>query len=254
MSTLVRYVTSSNGARVRDNPASSNIVVTLQSGELMYDHVGISKVTAALNGTNHVWIKVHYYHINGDNSTSEGDGWIAEDVVAFVPTALPAKSAINSSNISQQNKRLQHARYIYNYLYSCGWSPNAIYAALGNFEIESYLDPNSRSISNDTFGIAHWHPADKISSTLHAGETAGDIDVQLRKLNDDRTNHSGQWITRSVETGVPGLSFEEYVHSTKSISILTKYFMYCYEVCFDNTLSKRQSSANKWWNLISKIY
>lgn len=253
MSTLVRYVTSSSGARVRENPGSNIVLATLASGELMYDHVGVSRVTAALNGVNHVWIKIHYYHINNDNSTAEGDGWIAEDVVAFVPTALPAKSTINSTNISKQEKRLKHARYIYDYLYSCGWTPNAIFATLGNLEIESKLNPSETNSENGAYGLPQWYPSDKLTSTLQPGESASDVDVQLRKLNHDRydTSSGAQWRKGNMTTE---MSYESYEHSTKSISILAEYFMKCYEVVFDSSLSKRQSSANKWCSLISKIY
>lgn len=93
----VRYVNSSSGLNVR-SAATSTKVTTLNSGDLMYDISGVSNVTASLNGTSYVWVKVHYY--KSGSTIEDGVGWVTKNNTATVSTTIPTKSKVLSSNSS----------------------------------------------------------------------------------------------------------------------------------------------------------
>ena len=138
MAVKVRYVSATGGVNVRSTAAGTKIT-TLNHGDLMYDIAGVSNVTASLNGTSYVWVKVHYYAYG--NSTTEGEGWVTTTHTSVVSTTVPNKSQVLCSNsLLKQYQRLINARYIHNYLRNKGWKHNAIFAMLGNMEEESSIN------------------------------------------------------------------------------------------------------------------
>lgn len=73
MATKVHYVSSSDGIKVRKEPAGAYLI-SLPLGNLMYEKSS-DYVEAELNGTTYTWVNVHYYHENG----TEGNGWVAKE-------------------------------------------------------------------------------------------------------------------------------------------------------------------------------
>lgn len=252
MATKVRYVNSSSGLNVRKTAAGTK-VTTLNNGDLMYDISGVSNVTASLNGTSYVWVKVHYFKTG--TTTEEGDGWVTVKNTTTISTTIPTKSKVLNSNSSlKQYEQLINARYIHNYLKGNNWSDNAIYAVLGNMEAESTINPGKWESADDTskgYGLVQWTPATKYIDWLSSGEEKSDIDNQLARILYEVKN-SLQWNSRKHS---PTMSFSSFTTSTKACSILAEYFVRCYErpSSVDSKVAKRQSNATKWSTLIGYL-
>lgn len=248
----VHYVNSSSGLNVRSTAAGTK-VTTLNNGDLMYDIPGVSTVTASLNGTSYVWVKIHYYKTG--TTTKEGDGWVTVNNTSTVSTTVPTKSKVLSSNSSlKQYQQLINARYIHNYLKNNGWSNNAIYAVLGNMEAESYINPGKWESTDDTskgYGLVQWTPATEYTNWLSSNEDQSDIDNQLDRILYEVKNKL-QWISSKHS---PAMSFSSFTTSTKSCSILAEYFVRCYERpdSVDSKVASRQSNATKWSTLIGYL-
>ena len=252
MSNVIRYVSSNSGVNVRKT-AAGEIILALGNGELMYDIVGVSRVTASLNGVPYVWVKVHYYHINSDSTTSEGEGWVTEDNVTKVNSIHPTKADVCYNGTSLQYNRFINARYIYDYLRNDGWTANAIYAVLGNMERESSINPTSCNSASGAYGLVHWCPANKLTAWLPVGANAGDIDNQLSRIVYE-AHHEEQWLDRMPD-GVEKLTFAQFIISTKAPTVLAEYFVRCYEGCggYSTEIPIRSANTKKWWQLISLI-
>ena len=252
MSGVVRYVSASGGAYVRSTPAGSQILA-LAFGELMYDISGVSKVTASLNGVSYVWVKVHYYQINSNNSTTTGDGWITEVNTTTVSSVHPAKVNVYYSGTNVQYKRFTNARYIYDYLHSNGWNNNSIFGALGNMEIESYINTTTVN-SIGAYGLVQWYPSTKLTSWLPPGSNTSDIDNQLDRLIYE-SYHEIEWSTANIPSGDDILNFAQYRASSKTAAKLAEYFVRCYEKCGNYSVEVpiRAASASKWSDLILTI-
>lgn len=248
----VRYVNSSSGLNVRNSAAGTKIT-TLNNGDLMYDIPGVANVTASLGGTSYVWVKVHYYKTG--SSHEEGNGWVTVKNTMVVSTTVPTKSNVLSSNSSlKQYEQLINARYIHKYLKDNGWSNNAIYAILGNMEVESYINPGKWESTNDTtqgYGLVQWTPATDYIDWLAGGKEKSDIDNQLGRILYEISNNL-QWISSKHS---PSMSFSSYTTSTKSCSVLAEYFIRCYERPSDvsSKISARQNNATKWSTLIGYL-
>lgn len=153
----VRYVNSSSGLNVRST-AAGNKVTALNNGDLMYDISGVSNVTASLNGTSYVWVKVHYY--KSGSTLEDGVGWVTKNNTVTVSTSIPKKAKVLNSNSSlKQYEQLINARYIHNYLKNNDWNDNAIYAVLGNMEAESYITDIFTQMPKDCRGCIVKHHA-----------------------------------------------------------------------------------------------
>lgn len=253
MATTVRRAPS-GGLNVRSTAAGTK-VATLNEGDLMYDIAGVAAVTKPLNGTSYVWIKVHYYKSTG-NTTVEGEGWVTKSNAAAISTKAPAKSDTYSSNADlKQYQMLVNARYIYKYLLDSGWTSNAIFAVLGNMEVESTINPGLWENHDTTnsklgYGLTQWTPSTKLTDWLGKKEKS-DIDNQLSRLVYE-ANNGEQW-TSSYHS--PALTFSEFIASTKTCSTLAEYFVRCYEnpKNVDSKVLDRQTNAKKWSTLIGYL-
>lgn len=253
MATNVRYVSSSNGINVRKTAAGTK-AVSLNYGDLMYDIPGVAPVTKPLDGTSYVWVKVHYYR-SSTNPAEEGDGWVATANAPVVSTTVPSKSDTFSSNSHlKQHERLANARYIYKYLSDNGWKSNAIYAALGNMEKESTINPGKWQDYNNTelgYGLTQWSPATKLTKWLN-GKEKSDIDNQLSRIIYEVAHDTEQW-TKGNHS--PAMTFAEFTTSTKDCSELAEYFVRCYENnnASATSIAERQTNAQKWSTLIGYL-
>lgn len=250
--TKVRYA-NSGGVNVRSSAAGS-VVTTIDHGNLMYDIPGVQPVQAVLNGTTYTWVNIYYYKINGDNSTTEGNGWVATSTTTEVSTTVPGKSSVITSNaVLKQNDMLTNARYIYNYLIGNKWSKGAICGMLGNMEMESTINPgrwqNGTVNTSNGYGLVQWTPSTKYTNWLPSGADKGDIDNQLSRILYEVTN-SLQWVSSKYS---PSMSFSEYTKSTSSTATLAEVFLKCYEQPADQSstvINKRKANGSKWSTLI----
>lgn len=253
MATTVRYAPS-GGLNVRSTAAGTK-VTTLNEGDLMYDIPGVATVTKSLNGTSYVWVKVHYYK-SSDTSAEEGDGWVTKVNATAVSTTAPSKSDTFCSNTYQkQNETLVNARYIYNYLIDAGWTTNAIFAALGNMEAESKINPGVwynlvADKPSSAYGLTQWKPSTKLTDWL-GNKEKGDIDNQLSRILYEVKNEV-QWQSKKHS---PAMTFSQFTTSTKTIAVLTEYFLRCYEAPGNESSLKaaRQANAQKWSTLIGYL-
>ncbi|MCD8130407.1 MAG: phage tail tip lysozyme [Lachnospiraceae bacterium] len=250
MAVTVRYVSDVEGLNVRSTASTSgSLITTLWYGDLMYV-ISSSSVT---NGS-YEWIKVHYYHVNDDKTTSEGEGWVALAFTTRVTTTSPSKSSIYcSSDYLNQIQSLTNARYIYKYLNSQGWSNMAIFATLGNMEGESTINPGLTEGTSGAYGLTQWDPKTKltnwIASTYGSSADTSDIDYQLARILYEVPREGEQWMSSRMNNT---LTFEEYTTSTLTCAELTKYFLYCYEYPsnIESRLSERLAFTQKWNTLI----
>lgn len=262
MAKTLRYVTSSDGIYVRSSAAGSIVRSIIEGTLLIYDSTN-KPVKKALSGTTYTWIKVTYYYEGPNDAyleTTEATGWVAQENTALVSSDTPSKDFVYSNNKSlSQNKRLANARYIHNYLRSLSsskrWTSNAICAMLGNMEAESGINPGSWQVLNDTsqgFGLVHWTPATKFINALSPGENKTDIDVQLKRILSEVNDNPKQWESTWHS---PTMGFKTFTQSTKTIEVLTEYFVRCYErpKSVDSKVAERQRNALKWNVLLSVV-
>lgn len=59
-----------------------------------------------------------------------------------------------------QSKKDANANKIYQYFHNNGWSDNAIYAMLGNIDVESRQNP--QCLAGTAFGLVQWDPRTKL--------------------------------------------------------------------------------------------
>jgi len=253
--TKVRYA-NSGGSNVR-NSAAGSVIITVDQGNLMYDIPGEKTVIAKLNGTTYTWVRVYYYKIEKDNSTTQGSGWVAMSTTTEVSTSVPGKSSVISSNTKlKQNQMLINARYIYNYLIKNKkkWSNNAICGMLGNMEMESTINPghwqDEKVNTAKGYGLTQWTPSTNYTNWLGSGKTPGDIDNQLERILYEVTHENEQWVSGNYS---PSMSFADFTTSSSSTTALAECFLKCYEKPTDQSSSvikNRKDNASKWSTLI----
>lgn len=251
MATTVRRAPS-GGLNVRSSAAGTK-VATLNEGDLMYDIADVAKVTKSLNGTSYVWVKVHYYQSTTKPAT-QGEGWVTTTHATPVSTSVPSMSDTYFSNsYLNQYEMLVNARYIYEYLKNNGWKNNAIYATLGNMEAESTINPgvwNKLNTKSDVYGLTQWFRAsEKILKWLADENRADNIRNQLDRILYEVTTGE-QW---EMDNHHSPITFAEFTTSNKTRSVLTEYFLKCYENPGDNEnkLPERLANADKWTKLIT---
>jgi len=254
--TLIRYAPS-GGLNVRKTAAGTKIT-TLNAGDLMYEISGVNKVTASLNGTSYVWVKVHYYN-SINKPASEGDGWVPISLANGVSTANPSMSDTYKSNAYlSQHHRLINAHYIYHYLKNKGWSSNAIYALLGNMETESSINPGMWNAlvtgdPNRAYGLTQWKPSTKLTTWLSQQNKSDNIQNQLERILYEVANDNEQWQKNKFS---PVMTFSQFTTSSKTCSVLAEYFLRCYEAPSPITnamIQERQANANKWATLLGYL-
>lgn len=243
----VRYVSDSDGVRVRRTPGGS-IITTLFYGNLMYEIPYNSSEAQA------GWIKVHYYLVG--TTVSEGEGWVASAYTTVISsTNYPHLSDTISNNTSlTQYQQLINAWFIYLYLIELDWSSNAIYAMLGNMEAESTINPGKWEVSANPpgYGLTQWTPSTKLTIWAESnGYEKSSIDTQLKRIEYEIV-HGEQW---SSNLHSPAMSFVEFYQSTKSVATLAEYFVRCYEnpASVTSKVPVRQANAQKWCALLSNL-
>lgn len=263
---VVRYVSDTAGCHVRETPGGTSKRL-LHYGDLMYEIPGVRPQDEVLNGENYTWYKVHYYSLYEDsNDSAPYEGWAAVEELTTVisRTDQPTKpETYNSNSVLNLKQQLTNARYIWNFLIEAGFSSNAIYAMLGNMEVESYINPGKWQSAGNTnlgYGLTMWTPSTKLTDwASENGYVASDINTQLRRIEYEALNNL-QWTSNGHS---PSMTFVEFMDSTESVASLAEYFLKCYErpnVIINGSeaekaavIAKRQENALKWSTLIDYL-
>ena len=144
-----------------------------------------------------------------------------------------------------------NARYIYGYLTSRGWSPNAVCGMLGNMETESSINPGiwqNLDAGNTSlgYGLVQWTPSTKYTSWCSArGLEPSAMDSALARIEWELENGEQYYPTDAYP-----LSFAEFKVSTESASYLAQAFLRNYERPADQTQPARSTQATKWYELL----
>lgn len=186
----------------------------------------------------------------------------------------------NSYNILIEEMK-PNARYIWQHLGARGWTLNAVAGLLGNLQQESKMSPNvwesliSGSIINSDgtqtlnmtainqyyankgrypgYGLAQWTPYSKYTDWCKSNKLDyWDIDSQLQRI-DFEAEKKIQWIAEPSKGY--GLSFAEFITSTKDAYWLAGAFAFCYErparstgtITEQNDLRKERGEYGEFW-------
>ena len=150
-----------------------------------------------------------------------------------------------------------------------GWTENSASAVLGNFQVESFINPGQWEIGYNYdrsrgFGLGQWTPSTKISNYI--GSTDQDAMADGAKQIMFLLSQPGQYSTHYLdpdgsssyynETGLPYISsMAEFSQSNASISDLTKLWAICWErpgsTYYASSIANRISHADHWKNEFS---
>lgn len=147
-----------------------------------------------------------------------------------------------------------NARFIYKYGTYLGLHVNVICALLGNMQRESGLNPGrwEDDIVNNYskgFGLVQWTPATKYLNESHPYED-GEPYEMLNNLY-----HVCEYTSLAKSQYIPTDDYPEtyleFMTSTKSISYLTKAFLYNFERASAEALDERIANANYWYEFLT---
>ena len=149
-----------------------------------------------------------------------------------------------------------------------GWTENAAAAVIGNFHVESLLNPGQWEVGfNYDFqhgtGLGQWTPATKISSYVCSSDKDAMADgakqmlyllshpdqYKLYYLNPDGTSNYYN------ESGLPYITnMDDFSHSNASIDDLTKVWAITWErpgsTYYNSSKARRITCANNWYNIM----
>ena len=147
-----------------------------------------------------------------------------------------------------------NAYLVYSYLYTRGWSYNAICALLGNMVKESTINPAIYERAGDPssgYGLVQWTPSTNYINWANArGYDITNGNYQLQWI-DEETIPAGQWIPTS---SFP-MSWNDFIHSTDNIDYLTEVFMMEFERPYLPTadLPTRKQWANYFYDYLYNL-
>lgn len=144
------------------------------------------------------------------------------------------------------------------------WSLNAICAALGNWEVETLLNPNYPQSTNfptaqtGGFGMPHWTPWynkfgmwARINYGLVASATddnpLADFALQMEYHEYECVNGYNGGKTWYNNKGY-SYSWNEWKHSTDDVKTLASAYYYQYERSGAGNPGTRPDKAKKWWD------
>lgn len=148
-----------------------------------------------------------------------------------------------------------------------GWTEEAAAAVLGNFQVESYINPGQWEIGYNYsmsrgMGLGQWTPATKVSNFV--GSTDRDNMANGAAQMNLLISSPGQYNTHYLnpdgsstyyhETGLPYLAdMDDFSHSTASVENLTKVWAICWErpgsTYYTSSKQSRIDHANYWYTV-----
>ena len=157
---------------------------------------------------------------------------------------------------------LINAWAVWQHLSFRGWSLNAIAATLGNFHVESTMNPACwqdgkvrKTGEAGGYGLAQWDWNGKRRRTLFSwlhtnGWQSDSLIGQLEFMIDEMFEQSGVWLKR----GGYNISAEEFkVSTTHTMDYLTIAFRWNYENAAPDHDTRRKNSANFWLRYFTGI-
>lgn len=163
-----------------------------------------------------------------------------------------------------------NATYIYNWLGSKGWTPNAIAGLLGNLQAESTINPGryqGDTPSGDGWGLAQWTPSRKYTDWCEAnGLEWSHMDSALLRIEYEMENG-----IQFYKTDAYPITFREFAASDKEPYWLGGAFLCNYErpasVLYDPdsetyeehrqkraaSIQRRGNMANRWWEFLTGL-
>lgn len=161
---------------------------------------------------------------------------------------------ITSNQYLEHNQMIDNAQYIMDFLYTAGWTKNAICGVLGNMETESTMNSGlweslDEGNMQGGFGLVQWTPVSDLVVWLDANGYANDwtnITGQLKRILAE-VAEGGQWYTVPPYT----LTFTEFTHSTETPEYLADAFINCYERPFNADQPIRGTQAREWFNTLN---
>lgn len=160
-------------------------------------------------------------------------------------------SPFHSSDPLNLSQMQVNARRIYKQLSESGVSTNAICGMLGNFQVESTINPG-RWQNDDAgntslgYGLAQWTPATKYFNYV-GEEDANKMFSNLSMLYEIELQNHIQWIA----TDDYPETYNEFLLSNKSPTYLAKAFLYNYERAGVEKVDLRVQYANYWYEFLT---
>lgn len=189
--------------------------------------------------------------------------------------AAPNDHDVGPSSGTPSAYQQTNATNIFNALSALGWTVNAIAAAIGNMQLESYLNPacvyphstypqsinsladldNSIAINvpqTEAMGLVQWRGYGNtppignqiVSYAIRYGYQWYDGEIQMKRLSWEYTDNK-KWKTKTID-GV-SWTWQTFVSSTQSAEYLANIWMRCYEVT-NSRLPERRSNSAYWYN------
>lgn len=198
----------------------------------------------------------------------------------IIPVTLPnvfTRVAAGGYETLGEDQMETNAVYIKSYLTSEGFSLKAIAAMLGNFQIESTINPAAWEVSGFStsggYGLPQWTPASRFLNWASANSyistaTAASIntlaysapvtlmDSELTFLLAEMSNPN-YWYTPSDNSSKYGtttsLTYSQFKTSTLDVSVLTRVFCGHYERPSNAgvKMNERIAAAQKWYSFLS---
>lgn len=160
-----------------------------------------------------------------------------------------------SSEALTLNQMQVNARYIYNFCTEIGIGTNVICAMLGNFQVESTINPGrwqNDDVNNTSlgYGLVQWTPATKYLNASHpyGDEQPYEMDNNLHHICENTSLARSQYIPTSA---YPETYVEFMTSTNKSISYLTKAFLYNFERAGVEKVDLRIEYANYWYEFLT---
>lgn len=177
--------------------------------------------------------------------------------------------SVVSRALTQEEMEI-NATYIYNYLGSLGWTPNAIAGLLGNLHAESTINPGryqGDDPSGAGWGLTQWTPKSKYTDWCAAnGLVWYEMDSALKMILYEKDNG-----LQFYKTDDYPVTFHEFAASTREPYWLGGAFLCNYErpasVLYDadsetyeehlekraTVIKKRGDLANMWYEFLTGL-
>lgn len=161
---------------------------------------------------------------------------------------------VYSGNFFLNESQMQaNAEYVHGWLSARGWSKNAIAGLLGNFQVESTINPGiwqnlDKGNTGLGYGLVQWTPATKYLDWCEGrGLEASAMDSALLRIEYELANGLQYYPTDSYPE-----TFAEFKVSTKSAYYLGMAFVTNYERPAEITTA-RGTNAAAWYEYIKNL-
>lgn len=184
---------------------------------------------------------------------SEINKWVNFEFLNLIHSKNPPSQPISS--LPHPYGTNAAATQIYNICKNAGWSKEAICAMLGNFSVESYINPTQGQLGGGGgYGLAQWNPGYLEEYAQEAGVSnyntiPGQMAIIIYQMNN---GGGGQYYQRANMPAQYFIPANEYIVSTQPPSFLAKTWMYAYEDPSVLHEAERVEAAKYWYAYFSQ--